>query len=278
MARFAEAFRNAYYGEGAVTKSMLEASIAPVGSPQHEDVEVGETRESTIACAFVDLRGFTKMALALPDEQTVRILQAALVASNVHFAGFGGSVLDFTDGAMAVFERGAHSEAVWDAIKSVAFILADIRTVVNEDLKIAEDHTVRAAAGLEFGRVLWTRLGDESSSQVKPISGVSFLAGKNSQGGHTNSWEALMGPGIAAFVPDNYKTQSEAYSFQFDNDQYSFSRWLLNWSDYLTDLTRDEAALRRAFAVEKPRIGGSTVSHETGASSAARRLRDEPYA
>lgn len=277
MARFAEAFRNAYYGEVGVTKSMIEASAAAVGAPQHEDLEFGETREATIACAFIDLRGFTKMALALPDEQTVRILQAVLVASNVHFAGFGGSVLDFADGAMVAFERGSHSEAVWDAVRSVAFILADIRTVVNEDLKIAEDHTVRAAAGMEFGRVLWTRLGDESSSQVKPISGVSFLAGKNSQSGHTSSWEALMGPDIAAFVPDNYKTQSEAYSFQFENDQYSFSRWLLNWSAYLADLTRDEAALRRSFAVEKPRIGGTAASLGTGASS-ARRLRDEPYA
>ncbi len=124
MPRFAEAFRDAYYGHGTVTKSMLQASAAAVGVPEHEDLEVGETRESTLACAFIDLRGFTKMALALPDEQTARILQAVLVASNVHFAGFGGSVLDFSDGAMAVFERGSHAEAVWDAIKSVAFILA----------------------------------------------------------------------------------------------------------------------------------------------------------
>ncbi len=153
-----------------------------------------------------------------------------------------------------------------------------LRTVVNEDLKIAEDHTVRAAAGLEFGQVLWTRLGDESSNQVKPISGVSFLAGKNSQGGHTNSWEALMGPGIAAFVPDAYKSQSQAYSFQFNNEKYSFNRWLLDWSEYLTDLARDESALRRSFAVERPRSGGARVSVETGASSAPRRLRDEPYA
>lgn len=277
MTRFAEAFRSSYYGDEPAAKSLLRASAAAVGAPHHDDLDVGETRAATLACAFVDLRGFTKMALALPEEKTVRILQSVLIAANVHFAGFGGYVLDFTDGAMAVFERDSDAEAVWDAIKAVSFILSDIRTVVNEDLKIAEDHTVRAASGLEFGRVLWTRLGDENTNQVKPISGVSFLAGKNSQGGHTKSWQALMGPNIAEFVPDRYKTRSEAYSFQFDNEQLSFERWLLDWEDYLANLARDEASLRRSFALQGSVLGGRTLTGERSHGS-ARRLRDEPYA
>lgn len=278
MTRFREAFQTAYYGEQHVTKSLVEAARAAVGVPQHEDLEVGETRQSTLACTFVDLRGFTKMALALPPRKTVRILQSVVVASNVHFAGFGGQVLDYSDGAMAVFERPSHTDAVWDAIKAVAFILSDIRTVVNEDLKLAEDHTVRAAAGLEFGTVLWTRLGDDATSQVKPISGVTFLAGKNSQSGHTDSWQALTGPGMSPFVPDQYKSRAETYAFQFNKKDYRFERWTLKWESYLTDYVRDEASVRNAFALRAPLVGGAVTDVGRIPDSPSRQLRDEPYA
>lgn len=274
MTRFKEAFRSAYYGEGAVTKGLRDVA-ATVGAPHHDDLDVGQVREARVAVTFVDLRGFTKLALALDDRQTVRILQSVLIAANVHFAGFGGSVMDFTDGAMAVFERDDDDEAVWDAARAIAYILSDIRTVVNEDLQVAEDHTVRAAAGLEFGDVLWTRLGDERTNQVKPISGVSFLAGKNSQSGQTNAWEALMGPGMSDRIPDDYKARSQAYAFQFDGEQFSYPRWVFDWQQYLTDLARDEGSLRGRFSSLMVPAGGRVV---TPAPTAARRLRDEPYA
>jgi hypothetical protein len=254
---------------------MAEA-VERVGTP-HDDLGFDETRLGEVACTFVDLRGFTKLALALPPQQTVRILQAVIVAANEHYRGFGGTVLDYTDGAMAIFERDAMGDAVWDALRSTAFILSDIRIVVNEDLKLSEDLTVRAAAGLESGEVCWARLGDRFSSQVKPISGVSFLAGKNSTSQDTAAWQALMGKRISAFVPEHHKKAGPDYDFQFKGQQYEEPRWYFDWEAYLQDFARSEPELRRTFS-RLASVAATSVPVPETRTSDGRSLRDAPYA
>ena len=53
-----------------------------------------------------------------------------------------------------------------------------IKEVVNQYLDKLLDETVKVGMGIEYGNVLWTRIGLSDANQVKPISEVSFIAGK----------------------------------------------------------------------------------------------------
>ncbi len=167
---------------------------------------------------------------------TVRTLNAVILATNAHFRSYGGQILDYSDGAMAVFEAPDLAQAVV-SLEASAFLLRGIQMVVNEDLGQHDDPTVRATVGMKAGDVLWTRLGDDTCSQVKPVSGVTFLAGKNASGGHTNSWETLIGQGIAAYVPDDLKSPAKSYDFQYQSEQIRQPRWLFDWGTYLSAYT-----------------------------------------
>jgi hypothetical protein len=279
---FERAFRSAYWDDNiheSALKSIRAAAPYPeVGAPAHADLVPGETRPAELACSFVDLRGFTKLALAKTPAETVRILNAVLLAANVHFRGYGGWILDYSDGAMAVFEGPDLTQAVWRSLEASAFLLSGIQIVVNNDLGQHDDPTVRAAIGMEAGEVLWTRLGDDECSQVKPISGVTFLAGKNCSGGQTNAWEALMGKRIAVYVPDELKTRADPYDFQFEKVEYHEPRWLFNWQEYLADYTRDRLGLQRALSTKAAVTAASVASASFVATRPTRPLRDAPYA
>jgi hypothetical protein len=248
-----------------------------VGFPLHQDLAPGETRASKLVCAFIDIRGFTKVALASPMEMTVRTLNAVILATNAHFRSYGGQILDYSDGAMAVFEAPELAHAVWNSLEASAFLLRGIQMVVNEDLGQRDDPTVRAAVGMEAGDVLWTRLGDDTCSQVKPVSGVTFLAGKNASGSHTNSWETLMGQGIAAYVPDDLKTPAKSYDFQYQNEQIRQPRWFFDWEKYLSAYTSDHQGLVRSLTVAAA-VTAARVSAVPRSSTPARPLRDAPFA
>jgi len=279
---FRETFRKAMWDQPAEALALsksIRASEAyqEVGVPDHQDLAPGETRATKLVCAFIDIRGFTKVALASPMEMTVRTLNAVILATNAHFRSYGGQILDYSDGAMAVFEAPDLARAVWSSLEASAFLLRGIQMVVNEDLGLRDDPTVRAAVGMEAGDVLWTRLGDDTCSQVKPVSGVTFLAGKNASGGHTNSWETLMGRGIAAYVPDKLKIPAKSYDFQYKNQQFRQPRWFFDWETYLSAYTADHQGLVRSLTLAAS-AAAAQVSTVPRQSTPTRPLRDAPFA
>ena len=113
---FRETFRKAMWDQPAeavsLSKSIRVSAYPEVGVPLHQDLAPGETRPAKLVCTFIDIRGFTKVALASPMEMTVRTLNAVILATNAHFRSYGGQILDYSDGAMAVFEAPDLAQAV----------------------------------------------------------------------------------------------------------------------------------------------------------------------
>lgn len=194
-------------------KSILNKSVSTgLGHPKVTEVEIGETIPGSLIVFFMDIRGFTKMSIALDNEELVKILQAITAASIISIRQYGGYVAEFTgDGVMAYFGQGytTTERDAFNSLRTCAFLMHGIKEVVNQYLDKLLDETVKVGMGLEYGNVLWTRIGLSDTNQVKPISEVSFISGKNSS--HAGSWEVIMGKNIAEWVPGIYKDKYEKY-------------------------------------------------------------------
>ena len=73
---------------------------------------------------------------------------------------------------------------------------------------------------MEFGEILWSRIGVLATSQVKPISDVTFLAGKLSTSKYTDSWEAKVGANLAQRILYDFKEKAKKYEFNLDQRTY----------------------------------------------------------
>lgn len=88
-------------------KSIFNKSASTgLGHSKVTDVEIGETIPGSLI-VFMDIRGFTKMSIALDNQELVKILQAITAASIISIRQYGGYVAEFTgDGVMAYFGQG----------------------------------------------------------------------------------------------------------------------------------------------------------------------------
>ena len=295
QASFQELFNEAYSGDlrtkaFSLQKSLQEASLpSGIGHPDYEYLNIGETEEGTIVVVFMDIRGFTKLAIALDNEEVVRILQATLAASIFSIRLFGGYVADLTgDGIMALFggRDSTDPEDAFNAVSAAAFLMKGMKEVVAQRLSQRGEETVRVGMGLEYGEVLWTRLGLPQSSQVKPISGISFLAGKLCTGRYTSSWECKMGQNLAAWLPDQYKSRAARYEFQYNGRLYTHDLYLFDWEGFHRNYNLDPLTLeyvaksRRMPRPTWPRVIAAPVPGDpTGRPSPGgpRPLKDQPF-
>lgn len=261
-----------------------------IGLSQSEliEVEIGETVPGSLIVFFIDIRGFTKMSIALDNAELVKILQAITAASIISIEQYGGHVAEFTgDGVMAYFGQGytTTERDAFDSLKACAFLMQGIKDVVNKYLNQILDESIRVGMGIEYGNVLWTRIGLSETSQVKPISEVSFIAGKNSS--QAKSWEVIMGKNIAGWLFDKYKEKYEPYSFQKDNTEYSYERFLFNWQGFYTKFCENSYELEKILLSNKlpalRTIGVSSFGSltagatETIVSKGPRPLKDQPF-
>ncbi|MEW6663004.1 MAG: adenylate/guanylate cyclase domain-containing protein [Bacillota bacterium] len=292
---FGEIFDSVYakpekkYGEillgemGEIKKSFTTG----LGHPEYQAVQFGEIVPGTLIVFFIDIRGFTKLAIALDNEELIKILQAITIASIYSIRQFGGYVAEFTgDGVMAFF-GGRSSVTATDALcslKASASMMQGIKETVNKHLNSTVDETVRVGMGLEFGNVLWTRLGIDGTSQVKPVSEISFVAGKNS--GQAKSWEIIIGKNLAEWVPDEFKEKYPAYLFQKDGRTYEYARYLLKWqsfnSAYNSNASQLEQRLLKKTLPVLPMVvlssnGTLTSVSSTKQSGGPRPLKDQPF-
>lgn len=223
----------------AESGSVLKASVpGGIGHPDYEYLTVGEIEQGTVVAFFMDIRGFTKLAIALDDVEVVRILQATMAASIFSIFQYGGYVTDLTgDGIMALFggRDSTDSEDAVNAVTAAAFMMKGMKEVVADHLAQLGYETVRVGMGLEYGNVLWCRLGLPGTSQVKPISGISFLAGKLCTSKYTGSWECKIGQNLAQWVPDTYKSKTARYDFQYEGQTFSHDLYLFDWEAYHSD-------------------------------------------
>jgi len=261
---------------------------AGLGHPHFDDIQLGETIPGTLIVFFMDIRGFTKMAIALGNDELVKILQAITIASIYSVQRFGGYVAEFTgDGIMAFFggERPVTKTEALNAVKASCFMMRGIKESVNKHLNRTLDETVRVGMGLEYGNVLWTRIGINGTSQVKPISEISFVAGKNSS--HASSWEIVIGKNMSDWIPEQFKEKYEAYTFQKDGKKYEYPRSLLKWEafnslDDSTPTKLEQLLLSKALPT-LPIItvsSGNSLSYTPSNKSkngGPRPLKDQPF-
>lgn len=270
-------------------KSVINKSISVgLGHPEVIDVEIGETIPGSLIVFFMDIRGFTKMSIALENEELVKILQAITTASIISIMQYGGHVKEFTgDGVMAYFGQGytATERDAFNSLKAGAFLMHGIKEVVNKYLDQLLDETVRVGMGIEYGNVLWTKIGLPDINQVKPISEVSFIAGKNSS--EAKSWEVIIGKNIGEWLPNIYKEKYESYSFQKDNTKYAYERFSFDWESFHTEFCENSYELEKGITNKKlPVLKSITVSNDGSLAAATldkdinkgpRPLKDQPF-
>jgi class 3 adenylate cyclase len=198
-----------------------------LGHPNYQGLSFEATAEADGVVMFLDVRGFTRLSLDLDNEELVRILQKLTAASVKAIRQFGGYVVEFTgDGVMAYFDT---SNSAFQALHTASFLMAGVRDVVNPALKRDGDSGVKVAIGMEYGRVLWSRVGIGTISQAKPISEVTFIAGKLSTRKYCSQWHCMVGEQLADAIPDELKSRSEGYPygggtypvFDFDWDKFA---------------------------------------------------------
>ncbi len=288
--RWDEAYRAPREATASFSKALREANRPLIGHPDYEHLEIGETLAGTTVAVFMDIRGFTKLAIALDPTETVRILQATLAASIYCIEWYGGHIADLTgDGIMALFNGSALSneQHAFNAACAAGMLMMGVRDTVNERLQDQNDQTVRVGMGMEYGDVVWTRLGLPSASQVKPISGISFLAGKLSTAAYTDSWQCKVGQNLAAWVPDEFKTRAPRYEFEYKGRQYTHDLYLFNWEAFHRAFEVSEFALKEAVRSRRlPRIarpqaiGAAGTIDLTGSAQprgGPRPLKDQPF-
>lgn len=291
---FRDLFDEAYKGDArtkarALSESLSRSGVpAGIGHPDYEYVEIGETEPGTVVVFFMDVRGFTKLAMALENQEVVRILQATLAASVACIAIYGGHVADFTgDGIMATFggRYSTDAEDAFNAVCAAAMLMKGIRDVVADHLETQGLEPVRIGMGIEYGEVLWTRLGLPNASQVKPISGVSFLAGKLSTAAFTRSWECKIGQNLAAWLPDDYKVVAKRYEFQHNGTTYTHGLYVFDWEAFcaayeLSPSWIEHTAKSRVLPPPTwPTVGASVLRSSGPAVQRAgpRPLKDQPF-
>ncbi|QOX63894.1 adenylate/guanylate cyclase domain-containing protein [Anoxybacterium hadale] len=269
-------------------KFMNEASSTGLGHPAVSNIQLGETLPGSIVVFFMDIRGFTKMSIALGNEELIKILQAITAASIISIKQYGGYVIEFTgDGVMAYFGQGLNTTErdAFNALKTCAFLMNGIKEVVNQYLNKLLDETVRVGMGIEHGNTLWTRIGSKETNQVKPVSEVSFIAGKNSS--HAKPWEVVMGKNIATWIPDRFKGTYDSYSFQKNGEKYTYERSTFNWESFFTEYCQnvsdlEKSLFRNKLPVLSPRVISNDglvapVIRKENANPGPRPLKDQPF-
>ena len=291
---FKELFESAYGGARAqkVARAMDAAALREstsittraLGHPEYEFLQIGQAIDGKCLVFFLDIRGFTKLCFVYSNEDLLRILQSLVEASVKSIAQFGGHTVEFTgDGVMAVFgsSRMSPEDAAFAGLHCTAFLMKGVRDVVNPRLKAAGTDPIRIAVGMEFGDVLWARIGVLSTSQVKPISEVTFLAGKLSTGKYTDSWEAKVGENLAAWIPDEFKEKAKRYEFVLDNRTYSHDLYLFKWAKFGEQFQTNMDGLRKRLLARKLAPGilaaAATATPNPVMRSSPRPLKDQPF-
>lgn len=293
---FGDVFRSVYKPRpaGVLEKAarlratdQIHGAAQELGHPEYLSLQAGESRAANAVVSFIDIRGFTKLSFVLEPEELLRIVQGLTQASINVISDSGGYIGEFTgDGVMAYFgdSSSTDEEATMAALEATSLLFKTVQEIVNPELESDGIDPIRVAAGMEYGKVLWSRVGTGASSQVKPIANATFLAGKLCSGAHTQAWECKIGARLARWVPDEYVTKVKQYGpFKVKGKEVSRELYLLDWeklaTDTLMDQTKFEESIRnRAIIPASGILSTAQVVHPSKPqNSGPRPLKDQPF-
>lgn len=262
MKPFERAFRERYQ-EGVElsapsAKALREA--AELDHPSYTKLQLGQSLLGEAAVLFLDIRGYTRLAMAFADQpaKTARILDAVVGGAVEALPAYGAHINDYTgDGVMAIFGDGPGSlDRIHDA---AIFAAVDLITDMSKTLRaqlidIGIDDPVQVSIGLVSGPVLWKRVGTEECNRVMAIGEVAPLAAKYVSGKETKAWETMIGGEIIDAVPPKFRQKADDYVRIYKDAEMKRQRWLLDTDALLPHSGSAEAiaALRLASAATVP--------------------------
>ena len=175
----------------------------PVGHPDFADLPLGGSGHCAAAAVFLDLDAFTARTFWEDPDTVVRLARAVLTQLVEVVVDHGGFVLGLRgDGVFACF-GGPGSDPELDvaaALGAAAFALDATEGALNELLAMFGLDPVRLRAGADHGRLDFVRTGVQGASEVNVIGFAANFAAKCEK--TANSWELVVGEGLAGQVPN----------------------------------------------------------------------------
>jgi len=241
---------------------------ASLDHPAFDDLALGHHLDEYAAVLFLDIRGFTRLAMGLPIEDTARIVDAVVGAAAARLREYDAHINDFTgDGIMAVFSEracdGNRDRLHGQAIYGVAHLMAEMSSALRPELLLAgvtEDVTV--AIGLFSGDVRWQRVGVPECSRVMVLGEVAPLAAKYvTEKDAAKAWQTVAGGPVAKAVPDRLREKFAPLKRMYNKKPLWRERWLLKTAEIFAEVpdrartTRLVAEARRPSAVSM--VGGA---------------------
>jgi class 3 adenylate cyclase len=272
-----------------VAESFAAGTVATLGHPEYLHLKPGETKSARAVVGFVDIRGVTKLSFALTPSELLKVIQSLTEASIRAIYEGGGYIGEFTgDGVMAYFgdSTTTDEDATLAALETISLLFKSVDEIVNPELKQNGLDPIQIAAGLEFGDVLWSRIGLAEISQLKPIGTATFLAGKLSSSKHTAAWECKIGAKLAGWIPDEYTKKVQQYGpVRVNKQEYSRELYLFNWQQFARDTLLNQSHLedqvRKRFLgagiLGSIASGTRVVTPTSPAQGGPRPLKDQPF-
>lgn len=227
---FQERFNQGIHLSAAAVKAREAADL---DHPGFSDLQYGEARLGEGVVMFLDIRGYTRLAMAFADrpEETAKIIDAVVGGAVEVLPRYGAHVNDYTgDGVMAVFggELGsldhAHDLSIWAAVDLMNQMSATLRA---ELLGVEIEDPVQVAIGLVSGPILWKCVGTEVLNRVMPIGEVAPLAAKYVSGSETKAWQTMIGGPVIDAVPLRFREKIGDYEHVYKGEGMTRDRWLL---------------------------------------------------
>lgn len=258
MKPFERAFRERIHEpielSASITKALKEA--ADLDHPSYTELELGAAMPGEAAVLFLDIRGYTRLAMAFADRptETAKIIDAVVGGAVQALPEYGAHINDYTgDGVMAIFGDGPGSleEAHNYAIHAASDLMTDMSATLRPELLDVDiDDPVQVAIGLVSGRVLWKRVGTPENNRVMAIGEVAPLASKYVSGDETKAWETMIGGEIIDAVPPEHRERVKDYIHQYKGTEMQRERWLLDTAaiSRRSNSAEDVAGIRKAAA------------------------------
>ncbi len=257
---FARGVLDAYRSGGLAAETALSKSVRasaaaqagrlarPMGHPDFAGLALGESGHCDAAVVFLDLAEFTARTFWESPETVVRLAQAVLTQLVEVVVDMGGHPLGLRgDGLFACF-GGPGSVPEFDvaaALGTCAFALDATESSLNNLLRLSGIAPVRLRAGADHGRVDFVQTGIDGASEVNPIGFAPNFAAKCEK--KANSWELVVGEGLAAHVGNPALTKQHADSpktYEHDGQRRTYRYYDVHWRSLVSHAAgvRDDLA------------------------------------
>lgn len=263
MTTFRDELRSRLREPADVGGKSLVLAEAQQDHPAFGHLDLGASLGDYAAVMFLDIRGFTRLSMALDIATTSRIVNSVVSAASASLMRYGAHINDFPgDGIMAVFSERALGDEVEvhaAALNGVADLMTDMEATLRDELlQVGVQDPVQVAIGLYSGDVRWQRVGVVDCSRVMVLGEVAPLAAKFVTSAETKAWESMIGGRIAADVPARFLEDKPAFERIYDGKRLTRPRWLLDTESFWRagggkrESTRDLVREGRRVAVPTP--------------------------